>query len=236
MVALFAQEDLKEQIHQLCHELHSEMPEVREQAAKKLIALGMPAVAELEALAPGTDLDFSSRMRDVIERIKWIERIRRIQKPSRLVTVDLHQASLSDSLRDIFRPFGMDAKVAVERHDLGITAVDLTLNQASFWRSYDAFCRAAGLEGVLRSGCNELSFAVTDRHLIACDTLGEVRVFARSVMDIAGNISVRVSVAFPPWAVPKNAWIESSKFLDLDCEVVPTPRDALVARVALPWE
>jgi hypothetical protein len=199
--------------------LRSDDVEVRNDATRKLTALGEQARSGLEGLLQDPDVDVRSRALDMVRELHRSARIRSVQEPGKRVTIALQGADLEDGLRRIFEAFGL--KVAVQRAEPPVDrTITLNLKNASLWEALDAVVAATGFHGqnilIGRAGekARELYFAgpyVPKPGFDACTTLGDFRLagIPTRITVPSGGVSVGAMLILTctSWSTPKKAKI-----------------------------
>jgi len=135
------------------------------------------------------------------------------RKPQRRASVAVKELPYGQAASKIFGAYELTARVATFLEDTGIATLSLELKDASFWEAADRFCTATRLQHTLIDLPGEATPSLSFQNygmILAWDTIGDVRVFCRSVdVDKQGrDFSMSLWIAAPFWAVPKKVRIE----------------------------
>jgi len=139
------QEDQSRQIQEAVQKLRSSAIEEREEASRWLVAIGSPALVELEKASRDPDPEIRSRASAAIQDIQRYIRISPIRPAQGPVTVDLRDTPLAEAFSRVLGPFGLlHAAEAVPKR-LSDRKVTLLLRNAGFWEALDGLAEAAHL-------------------------------------------------------------------------------------------
>lgn len=175
----------------LIRALGSDDIEEREEAARKLVELGEPALPLLKKAGEDTDAEVALRARLVAKKITLRRRVREALHGPRRVTENLVW-TMGDTEDFLKRTFGLARLGPKPPADVDVTAESFTFKDASLWDVADRFAAAYGIEFPGRLVETNLPFA--DRRGLRWTTLGNLRVFALPGARRRLNLLVRTPV------------------------------------------
>lgn len=131
----------QEDVERLLERLSSDRITQRDEAARQLERLGLPALDRLQReLRQTNDLDLKLRLESLIERIPKIAELARVYGPTKRVTFKADGEPLGPILTRLGTELG--EKVRSEGLDAG-TKVSLSLEEATLWEALDRVSAAA---------------------------------------------------------------------------------------------
>jgi hypothetical protein len=198
----------------LIQQLGSDDFALRNKAAQSLIEMGPPILGKLKTRQEEGDAEIRVRIKQIINEIRWRDRLTLIRPKPNLLTLSLKDEVLPDALRKVFNPYGFDAKFPEDDSGARGRKVTLDLKDATLWQAFDAICSNAHVKldylWVPRQPFTNGDGGISLR---PHGDVGELRFMAEHFIH-EGKHKVQVSVGMPTAYLPMHPTVEGIMMVD----------------------
>lgn len=111
----------------------------REEAEKKLDALGTPALSALKAALSSSDEEVKERAKTLIKKIEGRVQTENALKAPR-ITFNVRNVTLAEAVRDLSNRSGVRIMIARDPGTLSTRKVNIELGETTFWKAFDELC------------------------------------------------------------------------------------------------